>query len=375
MRTTQDSAPGARLGPAIVMVRARFVEELARQRAYCAGRSPLYHRVLRALEEDAALSPAWLGEIEAAWSTRRFTAGWEAVHLLLACLHLWALRGQAQELAEVYPSCGGRSGADPGEAAVGFLRRAPALFWNELGPSRLQNNEVGRGVAWMLAAAAAFRPRGLPFHLVELGASAGLALIGDAFPVRCRFSGLDGPVEPPALWDGRFFPTLSRVGLDVEPRQLARSGDRLWIKACVWADDAERLARLDRAIERFLELETSSSSGPRLKRRHFTGMADWLGAKRPPAPGEGLLVFNAAATVFLQDVEYANLRRKMTRVLAPWGDRALWVECEPPRGVTGPHELTVHRLVDGRFDSRRLAVMDPRPREVRLMGGWESSCR
>lgn len=372
MDTTENSAPDSRLGPEFVMDRARFIEELARQRAYCEGRSRLYHEVLRALGEDALHSPLWLGKIEAAWRTRRFSVGWEAVHLLLACIHFWSLRGAAEELATVYPSCGGSGGA-PGEAALSFLRRAPALFWNELGPSRLQTNEVGRSVAWMLAAEAAFRPRKLPFHLVEMGASAGLSLIGDALSLPCRFIGPDGRAVPSPLRKVPPYPVLSRIGLDIRPRRLARPEDRLWIKACVWADDWSRLARLERAIELFLKVE-GEPTGPRLARRHFTGMPDWLTANRHPVPGEGLLVFNASATAFLRDEEYANLRRKMTRVLAPWGDRALWVECESPRTGPGPHELTAHRLIDGRFQSRRLAFMDARPREVRLMEDWGSPC-
>lgn len=370
MPVTEKDSPAARPGRGSVMDKPRFIAELAKQRAYCQGRSRLYHEVLLALEADAAVSPAWLSRVVDVWRTRRFIAGWEAVHLLLANMHRWALHGEAEELARVYPSCGGfRDGA--GDAAVRFLRRAPSPFWNWLGSSRLQTNEAGRGVAWMLPAAAAFVPRGLPFHLVELGASAGLGLVADMLSLPCRFVAEPGcPPGLPPRQGQLSHAVLSRTGLDVHPLRLARPRDLLWLKACVWADDAARLARLDRAAGQFLELEAARMA-PRVRRCDFAAAPGWLSAKLPAAADEGLLVFNASAAAFLGDEEYAALRRGMARALAPWGDRALWVECERPRGAeAGPHELTVHRARDGRLESRRLAVMDPRPREVRLLRGW-----
>ena len=335
---------------------------LAGQRAYCEGRSPFYAALLRELETDA--EAPWLAAAERAWRGRRFAVDWEAAHLLLACLHFWALRGAAPQLAALYPSCGGRGG-EPRGAAREFLDRAPDEFWQRLAAAKVQTNEVDRSIAWMLAAAAAFRSRGMPFHLVEMGASAGLNLVGDHLPHACRFVGY----EPPPEWNG-VQPALTRTGLDLCPRRLSERDDRLWLKACVWADDRPRLERLDRAAGIFLRL-AQAPGGPQLVQCAFADAPAWLLANRRADARHGLLIFNSIATVYLDDTDYRALQRDMSRALAPWQDRALWVEYERGRGTpSGPLELRVHRVVDRRLQSQVLATGGPRPVELQVHESW-----
>jgi hypothetical protein len=353
------------------MDRFRFLEELAKQRAYCAGRSPLYVAVLAGLEADVRYGAPWLAALERAWQDRRFAVGWEAVHLLLAGMHFWALKGAAEELAAVYPSCGG-SGGNPASAAREFLNRAPPAFWSHVGRALVQTNEIGRSVAWLIAAAAAFGRQDVPFHLVELGASAGLNLIGDHLPHSCGFTSDDGSsAAPPPGWDSRPHRILSRSGLDIHPRQLSDPDDRLWLRACVWADKLQQLQRLEQAIETYLRL-AQSGGGPVLERCTFEEAPDWLQRQRPATPGEGLLVFNSIATVYLANTEYGALRRGMRDALSPWEGRALWVEFERARGTpAGPLNLSAHRVVDGALRTRVLATGEARPEEIRLLGDWD----
>ncbi|MGQ0544169.1 MAG: DUF2332 family protein [Betaproteobacteria bacterium] len=338
------------------MDRSRIVRALAGQAAYCEGRSPLYAAVLRELEADAARSPAWLARLEDAWGARCFAVDWEAAHLLLAGMHYAALAGEAGELAALYPSCGAAAG-EPRGAARAFLARAPQAFWARLSGAMVQTNEVGRSVAWMVAAAAAFGARRVPFHLVEMGCSAGLNLAGDRLPQACRFSG-----EPPAGWNRRQ-PILTRAGLDVHPLRVAEREDRLWLKACVWADDLPRLERLELAIEIFLGMELPIP----LEACSFADAPDWLLAHRPARAGEGLLVFNSIGTVYLADEEYARLRRGMARALAPWQERGVWVEYERARErPEGPLELALHRAGAGDLRSEVIASGPPRPDRLTL---------
>lgn len=341
------------------MNRGRLAAALAGQSAWCEGRSPLYAAVLAELAADAAHAD-WVERLERAWRGREFAVDWEAAHLLLAGMHYAALAGDAPELAALYPSCGGAGGAPRG-AARAFLARAPAAFWLRLRRALVQTNEVGRSVAWMLAAASEFGARRLPFHLVELACSAGLNLVGDHLPQRCDLIA-GGGSPPPAGWKRRH-PALSRTGLDLQPRRLEHEEDRLWLKACVWADDLARLDRLEHAIAAFLALQAQV----RVERCSFAEAPGWLAANLRPAPGEGLLVFNAIGTVYLDDADYAALARGMARALAPWQGRAAWVEYERSRRhAGGPLVLSVHRAEGGRLATRMLASGGPRPLEMRL---------
>jgi hypothetical protein len=225
----------------------------------------------------------------------------------------------------------------------------------------VQTNEVGRSVAWMVAGAAAFGARRLPFHLVELGASAGLNLVGDQLPQACRFIGADG-VLPPRGWNRRH-PILSRAGLDLHPRRVAQPDDRLWLKACVWADDLARLERLELAMEVFLGLSGEID----LQSCTFADAPEWLLEHRQAKPGEGLLVFNSIGTVYLGDADYAALCRGMARALAPWQARGVWVEYERPRSAPGrPLELALRRPAAGALRSEVLASGSPRADCLRL---------
>ncbi|MBI4347531.1 MAG: DUF2332 family protein [Elusimicrobia bacterium] len=347
----------------------RLAGVLAAQRRHCELRAPTYVDVLGALEDDLADRPPWLAPMEEAWRSRSFAVGWEAAHLLLAELHYYALSGRAMELAEAYPSCGG-SGRGAGEAVKGFLRRAPDEFWRRLASAYVQTNEVDRSVAWMLAAAAAFGSRRMPFHFVELGASAGLNLVGDHLPHDCRVVPGEAGAEAPPSWASPHR-VLSRTGLDIRPRRLGDPEDRLWLKACVWTDDLERLRRLDGAVETFLRLE-AGPAGPRLERCAFADAPAWLSTYRPPKDGEGLLVFNSIATIYLDESGYRKLARGMAAALAPWGGRAFWVEFERARGADdGPLELAVHRPEGGRLATRVLGTGAARPVEMRIKPGWE----
>ena len=345
------------------MDRGRLLSALASQRAYCERRAPLYAAVLRELEADAARAPAWLERLEDAWRERRFAVGWEAAHLLLAAMHYAALAGEADELAAVYPSCGGRGG-EPRGAARAFLARAPATFWARLRDALVQTNEVGRSVAWMVAAARVFGARRMPFHLVELGASAGLNLVGDHLPQACRFVAAPGAAAP-AGWNRRH-PILARAGLDLRPRRVAERHDRLWLKACVWAEDLPRLERLELAIEVFL----GKAHEIRLERCSFADSPDWLREHLQPNRAAGLLVFNSIGTVYLGDGDYETLQQGMARALAPWQDRAVWVEYERARETPdGPLELALHRPAGGGLRTEVIASGPPRPDCLHLHTG------
>jgi hypothetical protein len=178
---------------------------------------------------------------------------------LLAGVHALVLSGAVPELAEFYPSAGGRRGADdpgrwPAFRAVLVEHGAAVRGWLDSPP---QTNEVGRAAALLggLCRCADIAP--LPIRLVEIGASGGLNLRADRFRVTGP-AGTYGPVDSPVVladaWLGAPVPdvtvdVLERVGADIAPIDPTTPDGRLRLTAYVWPDMAERLARLRGALD------------------------------------------------------------------------------------------------------------------------------
>jgi hypothetical protein len=351
--------------------RDRFLETLDHQSSFCGGKSPLSAKLLAAMRSDLSSGKAsWFAKLEDAWQGRDFNTYYESRLLLLALLHYRALLGD-ERLKTVFPTCGGKS--EHAEIVViDYLNSAPQDFWDEMKDLRVQTNEPSRAVGWLLVACVGFCLRRTPFHLVDMGTSGGLNLIGDYLPRKFVLKKEDGgPAPEPEHWKDAPYPVLSRLGLDAAPRILSNREDRLWLKACIRSDDAERQARFDQTVELFLKLSLELA-GPKLERCDFASMPEFIASKVRPHPEEGLLLFNSQATDFLSNTDYEQFKNGVAKTLRPWGDRGFWAELELPREQdSGFYQLTVHRLKNGKLESKVLATMAPHPKEVRLKSGWD----
>ncbi len=120
-----------------------------------------------------------------------------------------------------------------------------------------QTNETARSAMLLPGLLLIARETGLPLEIAEIGTSAGLNLSFDRFryDYAGRFWGAgDSPARiapevrgaPPPL-DGEL-QIVSRHGCDISPVDISEPGQRLRLRAFVWADQAARLARLDAAI-------------------------------------------------------------------------------------------------------------------------------
>jgi hypothetical protein len=124
----------------------------------------------------------------------------------------------------------------------------------------VQTNEVRR--SWVLLPCfleVARRTGADTLDLVELGPSAGLNLVWDRYRYRYE-GGAWGPEDAPLELSGEerglvpgdllgLAPRVrSRVGVDREPLDLTTDEGARLLKAFVWADQLDRLERLDRAI-------------------------------------------------------------------------------------------------------------------------------
>ena len=216
--------------------------------------APATARVIRALAGVRASDTA----------TGRRIAGWQGLTLkdamplrIAGGFHHLLLTGADERLAEVY------SGGMTDQAAVDALVLdlahrfdARLLPWLD-GPP--QTNEAGRsasimaGLLWLAQRVAS--PR---LDLFELGASAGVNTMLDRYFFRLGGTevGPEGsPMRIVPEWRGQpppappaGFAIASVKGCDIAPIDLADPEAALRLKAYVWPDAGERMARIDAAI-------------------------------------------------------------------------------------------------------------------------------
>jgi hypothetical protein len=221
---------------------------------------------------------------------------WDAPLRLLGGLHNLVLRGET-------------SWDDVGRSLdehADFLRR----FVAEQG---VQTNEVQR--CWMLLPCfleLAGRTGFSTFEVVEFGPSAGLLLYWDRYHyryeagdwgdpgARLELRGEERRPVPPGLLKLRPI-VRSRVGIDIEPVDVTSDEGALLLRSFVWADNVDRLKRLDAAIE------VLRRDPPELVRGDFVELVPRYLEQRSP---EALtVVMQIAAAGFLDDERREVLRR------------------------------------------------------------------
>ena len=212
-----------------------------------AGTSPLYERVAVAVSESGEA----LRAIEAAPARKRHPT------VILAALHDLALAGRAPALGAAYAAGDADAAA---RAAIGTLVRMTDSVVDRAARRPVRANETGHGAVLYPAIAEAARRAGAnAIGLIDVGCSAGLNLtvdrVGIAYsngqslgdpssPVRlsCSVVG-DRPIPSRAMPE-----IVARVGVDVDPVDVTDPDEARWLRACVWPDQPERIARLDAEI-------------------------------------------------------------------------------------------------------------------------------
>ena len=206
--------------------------------------SPLYARLV----EVVAADPELLRIVNRIEHLPRPNMVFAAVHYLL-------LSGVDHPLAAFYPSLAAEP--EPVEDVDPVFRDFVVSYQEEIvriGRTRYtQTNECRRCVAlvpalWTVPFDA--------FHLVDLGAAAGLNLAFDHY--HYRWGGVewgpDSPVELVAESRGepprpRDVHVASRTGLDLRPVDVSDPDQRLWLEALIWPEHHERRRRLAAALE------------------------------------------------------------------------------------------------------------------------------
>ena len=176
----------------------------------------------------------------------------------------------------------------------------------------VQTNEVQR--SWVLVplvARVAERAGAAEIDLVELGPSAGLILVWDRY--RCEYAaGAAGPDDARVVLRGEerravrasllgHVPRVrGRVGIDRAPVDVTQPDAARLLKSFVWADQTERLDRLELAIE------TLRDDPPELVRGNFV---DALPEVLAAQPRDGLtVVYQTAALGYVDEAGRERVR-------------------------------------------------------------------
>jgi hypothetical protein len=177
---------------------------------------------------------------------------------------------------------------------------------------RTQTNEVGR-CATLLPALARLPE---PLALIEVGASAGLALLLDRYCYAYDGQLLHSPdAEAPLLCcepRGRVpiphrVPRVSwRAGLDVNPLDVTNDDDAAWLRCLVWPGQTDRVQRLDAAIA------TARKDPPEVVRGDLLADLPALVARAPEDCT--VVVFHSAVLAYVDTTtrhEFAALTRDL----------------------------------------------------------------
>lgn len=232
--------------PTLAEVRAQF-EYFAD--VECGERAPLYAMLARSIADDEGLLAL----------ANEGREGVRRANLLLAAVHYLVLKHPEEPLAAIYRRGEADQGA-PGVLRELVQRRREDVA--ELVRTRLvQTNEVNRCSALLPGLQAAQAAMGgRPLGLIDIGASAGLHLLFDHYQYRYSTGEQTGPPESPvtiscevrgagAVPAGVPMPAVAtRVGVDMAPVDVTGADARLWLRALVWPEEPERMARLEAAL-------------------------------------------------------------------------------------------------------------------------------
>lgn len=297
--------------------------------------SPFTARLLEAMHGDLVAGGP-VADLVGDWQGRPRA---DAVALRLAgALHAAALLGRAPALTAVYPA------ADPRWDPARVWAAARAVLANDrawvepflrLAP---QTNEPRRSIALLVGFLSLTARFDRPLELLEIGASAGLNLWWDRFSYRTDAWSWGDPAgaRMETEWRGPapevdVRPRVrARAACDLHPLDLRDPADRLRLRAYVWPDQAERLARFDAAVEAAL------AGGVRVDR---ADAAVWLEERLSRRAPDALTV--VYHSVFLQ-YPPRETRRAIERAIERAGESGraplAWLRMEPEAVFGGPRD-------------------------------------
>ncbi|WP_416899257.1 MAG: DUF2332 domain-containing protein [Minwuia sp.] len=246
-------------------------------------------------------------------------------------LHALALSGRDSGLAGYWPPNNPPEDDDALWSAVERALSAHDEFLDEFFQHPPQTNETARAACLLLGFQEAARETGLPLHMLEIGASAGLNQNWDRF--RYNLGGAvwgpkDSPVQLTPEWRGAApelieVPKAATAACDLNPLRVTDPEQALRLRSYVWPDQQARMTRLDGAIR------IAQEEGVSLARANA---ADWLVSTLALRPGaRTTVVFHSIFWQYLPAEHQRTIRSAIEVAGDLADDRAplCWVRMEP----------------------------------------------
>jgi hypothetical protein len=299
-----------------------FADDIDRWRKTVGSRAPTYHKLFQELVDllasDTREAIDLASRLNDVWKSRTFLIFYDRPLLFLASLRLDALlEGPSHPLWSALAAPEPDSDGVTRGALLAALERESV--WRSFRTRFVQTNETSRAVAWLWPAEIVGCTDGKrPLGLVEVGAAAGLNLIADHLPSPSTSSSGD---SLPAV---RGAQTFARLGIDRHPLDVRADDDTNWLRACVWAGENDRLARLEAAIAAFRASPAKMEPGDVADAsKHLQALTN----RRPERAV--VLAFQTIVRDYLDAPTRAAYEEGMRRWLedSPSGS-ALWVELE-----------------------------------------------
>ncbi|HMN74324.1 MAG TPA: DUF2332 family protein [Rhodoblastus sp.] len=256
-----------------------------------------------------------LGRRVAAWPADSL---WPDLVPLRCCAALNTLvrRGRAPALAAFYPP----NAAGDDDAFWGAISATIAEHDADMTAfldSPPQTNEVVRSAILLGGFLTIAEATGRPLALYELGASAGLNLLFDRYAYDLgdgrKWGDADSPVRISSAWSGAT-PDLaaplkiaSREAVDLRPVDARSSDDRERMLAYIWPEQAERLRRIEPALDMVAKSDLRVEQGDALA---------WLKNVMAGPPPDGLcrVVYHSVFFQYLPAELRAALREKIVEI-------------------------------------------------------------
>jgi hypothetical protein len=368
MAMSSDAVPDAATRAGRRAVPRAVIDHFLEQAGDCADYdSPFMACLIELLARD----------IEAGGPTAELVAGWprspraDALSLRIAsALHAAVLSGRDPALAAEYPAA--RPAWDMARVwplVQSFLARERTWIDGFLG-SAPQTNETRRTIALLAGFLWLAAHHDREIELLEIGASAGLNLYWDRFAYRtASWRWGDGPVQISTDWTGAPPPLdavpriRARAACDLNPIDIRERAERLRLRAYIWADQADRLARFDAAAE------VAAGHDVRVER---ADAAEWLESRLPRRSPDALTV--VYHSVFYQYPRTAT-RQRIAAAIAQAGERSAaplaWLRLEPETVLGGPRDserFLVDVITWPGAERRTLAATDGHGRFVEVLG-------